>query len=87
VRILLESEDSRPIGQVVLLLDLWEAKMMRDLMKGLVEDFEKKEDQWSGEHVHIIDKDCSHEVEICIFNPNNLEGLDEDTPKIIKGDY
>jgi hypothetical protein len=74
------ADTDKKANKVTIYLTLDEAKEMRDSLEALLNDSKKLR------HEHIPDQDFKREITVCIYNENNLSGLDDRSKKLILQD-
>jgi len=74
----LNDADGKALDNVLLFLTVEEAKELRHDLDDLL----KKKP--STGHAHIPDADYKRELTICVYDANDLDGLDERSRKLIR---
>jgi hypothetical protein len=76
---ILDEDTDRSIQTIVLYLTKSEAEELRDSLNLLLEDS-------SLRHEHVSSADNRREVTVCIYDPDNLEGLNERSKTLIQSE-
>ena len=76
---ILDEDTDRSITTIVLYLERSEAEELRDSLNLLLEDSSQR-------HEHVSSEDNRREVTVCIYDPDNLEGLNERSKTLIQSE-
>lgn len=75
---ILDSDKKQALKNIIVYLEIHEAKEMLDDLRSLIENYNKK-----GQHAHINDASFEHEITLTLYDKNDLAGFDETSIKII----
>lgn len=75
------SDKKCALNNVILYLEIDEAKEMFYNLQSLIESYGKK-----GQHAHINDRSFDHEITLTIYNKDDLSGLDKASIELINNE-
>lgn len=75
-----DEKNQRPIDSVTLFLTLSEAKELRGDLDQLILDHS------DANHKHVSDETYQHEVTVCIYDRNNLNGFSDEAKRLLLED-
>ena len=75
MRILDEVTD-QSLSAIAIYLTTSEAEELRDSLEQLLKN-------WESRHEHVSSSDYKRQITVCIYDPENLEGFDERSKRLI----
>ncbi len=76
-----DDESNKKLDRVTLFLTEYEAVQLESYLKQFLT---KSKDR--GLHFHLSSEDYQEEITVCIYNPEDISGLDERAQKLIRDD-